>query len=95
LKSGSSRNKSANKDLLQGCHDDNRWRRHFVPTLFKFIGIEADPFAVADGDIVITMQKIWKKVYGKRIEHTITVNDIVFRNVSIPFSQKKALNNVI
>jgi hypothetical protein len=74
--------RSSNKDLPMGSQDNNRFRRHFIPTLLKRIAALGDPWVLVDTESVTIMQKVWRRIYSDEVKHTFVVNDPVFKNVS-------------
>jgi hypothetical protein len=80
--------KWALEHLPIGCQDDNRFRKVFLPTWYKFCGQQDDPFAIPDAVAKDAMQEIWDRSYKKYLPpHKITVDGPVFGVVSIRFLQ--------
>jgi hypothetical protein len=84
-----SRERAKNEDLPDGCQDQGRWRKIFIPTYITYLAGYKDGWIVGDTDAINALQKIWKAVYGDEIPYTIEVNDAVhaivcfFKNVTI------------
>ena len=70
------------KDLPAAAQINNRWRKVFVPTLIRYMGTRARPWAWDDHSSVNSVQMIWDAVYGGRVQHVITFNDPVHFCVS-------------
>jgi len=70
--------KYSNDDLPNGCQDGGVWRRNMVPTYAQFVASYEDPWVVQDDNAVAAMQVAWDAIYGRRVRHTIEVQDAVF-----------------
>lgn len=79
-----------NGDLPLGAHDQERFRKAFIPTLIWYAAFQLDPWKIDDNDYVNAMQQIWNKVYGKTIPVKIEINDAVFKLVRIILNNRKA-----
>jgi hypothetical protein len=76
------RSRATSKHLPLGCHDGNVWRRSFIPTYINYIANCADPWTVPDAEALAAMRKIWKRVYGSKLDHMIEIGDAVFKTVT-------------
>jgi hypothetical protein len=75
-------------DLPEGCAEDNRWRKTFIPTYIWFVAQQDDPWAVSDVAAKAGLQKIWNVVYPD-IKYKIRTDGPVFALVSTtPTPQK-------
>lgn len=74
----------SNKDLPNGVHDNDRWHKHFIPTFLWWVGKQADPWNLADEDVVHALQEIWNVVY-KKIPYEVEQKDAVVAVVGIVF----------
>lgn len=70
-------------DLPAPAHLNNRWRKVFVPTLIRYMGTRARPWAWEDRPSIQSVQMIWDAVYGEGMaKHVVTFNDPVHFCVS-------------
>jgi hypothetical protein len=75
--------KFTNKSLPEGCQESHRWRRSLVPTYIHFVAACKNPWSVDSDEAVSALQKIWRAVYGDKIQHTVKVNEAVFSVVCL------------
>jgi hypothetical protein len=73
-----------NKDLPEGCQDQLKWRRRYVPTYLRFLSSYTKVWTISDNDAVTAMQKIWDDIYGDQIPYNVNVNSAVFKTVRPP-----------
>src|ERR1700720_1984943 len=73
-----------NKDLPNGIHKEDRWRKHFIPTFLLWLGWQANSWNVPDDEVVNALQKIWNVVY-KKIPYKVKQKDAVCAVVRINF----------
>lgn len=71
-----------NDDLPTGSHDNDRFRRSFVPTVTWFDAFQPDAWRVADEERLRAFRAAWVAVYGDSVPHKIKLNDSVFQVVS-------------
>ena len=72
-----------NKHLPEGCQDDLKWRRRYVPTYLRFLSSYPKVWTIADNEAVKAMQKIWNVIYGDEIPYDVNVNCAVFKTVCL------------
>jgi hypothetical protein len=71
----------SNKQLPQGCLQDDAWRGIVIPTFIWWAAHQEDPWKIKEEEALAALQSIWNPVY-KKISRTITLDDPVFKNVS-------------
>ncbi|KAH9855116.1 hypothetical protein C2E23DRAFT_883088 [Lenzites betulinus] len=77
-KAGSGKKWTTNH-LPAGAQEDDLWSTRFVPTLLKYQGCRQDPWTWDPVSSVDIVQKIWNRVYGERLPHTVVMNDNVHK----------------
>lgn len=75
-----------NNDLPVGAHDDNRFRRAYVPSNIWWMAFQLDPFKAEVNPQVSFMRTSWEVIYGNTVPHKVQVNDPVFRLVGYQFN---------
>lgn len=71
----------SNKLLPAVLHERGTWRQHLIPTLYRWAGIQPNPFAISDKDLIGALNIMMEAFYGDMFEDTITTSHIVFRLV--------------
>ncbi|KAG1759769.1 hypothetical protein EDD22DRAFT_782077, partial [Suillus occidentalis] len=58
-----SRSSYLNMDLPPGCHEDGKWVRVFLPTVFLWLGAQEELWVLADAKLLKACKEIFKVVY--------------------------------
>ena len=80
-----------NTDLPPACHEDTKWGRIFVPTIFLWLGAQEEPWTIPDKNLLHACREIFKVVYPG-IKYQVVMSGSVFGVVSPCFV---LLNNII
>jgi hypothetical protein len=76
--------KYTNGDLPGGAHDNNDWRKRFITTYEKWLGMRAEPWIISERENVAALQAIWNVVYP-HIDYVVDTECAVYHIVSIRF----------
>ncbi|KAG1738089.1 uncharacterized protein EDB91DRAFT_1082851 [Suillus paluster] len=60
-------------DLLPGCHEDGKWARVFLPTVFLWLGTQEELWVIADAKLLMACKEIFKVVYPN-IHYNVTTS---------------------
>ncbi|KAG1888703.1 hypothetical protein F4604DRAFT_1915744 [Suillus subluteus] len=66
-----------NTDLPPGCHEDSKWARVFLPTVFLWLGAQEDIWAISDANLLRACHEIFKVVYPD-IKYQVATSGSVF-----------------
>ncbi|KAG1901073.1 uncharacterized protein F5891DRAFT_1187771 [Suillus fuscotomentosus] len=66
-----------NTDLPSGCHEDGKWVRVFLPTVFLWLGAQEELWVIADAKLLMACKEIFKVVYPD-IRYNVTTSGSVF-----------------
>ncbi|KAI0302275.1 hypothetical protein BC826DRAFT_966257 [Russula brevipes] len=69
--------KYTNADLPGGVHDNNDWRKRFITTYEKWLGMRAEPWIISEHENVAALQAIWNVVYP-HIDYVVDVECAVY-----------------
>jgi len=70
-----------NTDLPPECHDDGKWAREFLPTIFLWLGAQEELWTIADAKLLHACQEIFKVVYP-HVRYRVVTSGSVFGVVS-------------
>ncbi|KAG2353224.1 hypothetical protein BDR07DRAFT_1496671 [Suillus spraguei] len=66
-----------NTDLPPGCHEDSKWARVFVPTVFLWLSAQDKLWTITDANLLHACQEIFKGVYPN-IQYKVVTSGSVF-----------------
>ncbi|KAG1717848.1 uncharacterized protein EDB91DRAFT_1259163 [Suillus paluster] len=66
-----------NTDLPPACHEDTKWGRVFVPTIFLWLGAQEEPWTIPDKNLLHACCEIFKVVYPS-IKYQVVTSGSVF-----------------
>ncbi|KAG1747792.1 uncharacterized protein EDB91DRAFT_1079509 [Suillus paluster] len=66
-----------NTDLPPACHEDTKWGRIFVPTIFLWLGAQEEPWTIPDKNLLHACREIFKVVYPS-IKYQVVTSGSVF-----------------
>ncbi|KAG1889011.1 uncharacterized protein F5891DRAFT_1198892 [Suillus fuscotomentosus] len=66
-----------NTDLPSGCHEDGKWVRVFLPTVFLWLSAQEELWVIADAKLLMACKEIFKVVYPD-IRYNVTTSGSVF-----------------
>lgn len=70
-----------NTDLPPGCHEDGKWARQFLPTVFLWLGAQDELWTITDAKLLHACQEIFKVVFPN-IRYKVVTSGSVFGVVS-------------
>ncbi|KAG1733919.1 uncharacterized protein EDB91DRAFT_1251223 [Suillus paluster] len=70
-----------NTDLPPGCHEDGKWARQFLPTVFLWLGAQDELWAITDAKLLHACQEIFKVIYPN-IRYKVVTSGSVTQRVS-------------
>ncbi|KAG1888205.1 hypothetical protein F4604DRAFT_1916127 [Suillus subluteus] len=71
-----------NTDLPPGCHEDGKWARQFLPTVFLWLGAQDELWTITDVKLLHTCQEIFKVIYPNMVVTSGSVFGVVTQHVS-------------
>jgi len=77
------RNKPSNRQLPKICHENGTWRKYVIPTLFRWAGVQPDPFIIPDAKVIAALGTITDTYYGDSVELDISPAGAPARLVSL------------
>ncbi|KAG1866579.1 hypothetical protein DFJ58DRAFT_724072 [Suillus subalutaceus] len=66
-----------NTDLPPGCHEDGKWARQFLPTVFLWLGAQDELWTITDVKLLHACQEIFKVVFPN-IQYKVVTSGSVF-----------------
>jgi len=76
------RTKPSNNKLLKEWLKDGVWRKRIIPSIFRWAGIQENPWVIPDEKIADALTKICDVHFGDLAENPITPNSEPIRIVS-------------
>jgi hypothetical protein len=80
-----SRKRATIQNLPEGANNDSAWTRLVIPNTIRLLLAGEQPWVIGDDVIISELQKVWDRVYGRKIPFTIkkgTVPSELISNLS-------------
>jgi hypothetical protein len=89
------RPKPSNNKLPKEWLEDGVWRKRIIPSIFRWAGIQENPWVISDEKIADALTKMCDAQFGDVAEHPITPNSEPVRVVRAQFFLRTLFSHIL